>query len=70
MRKFKRAMKKKNIKTIRGGREHDEEAEHDVSEADVADELGHKRLTSSYAGQAGRTKRKMKSKRKNREVKK
>ena len=27
-------MKKKNIKTTRGGREHDEEAGHDVSEAD------------------------------------
>ena len=36
-------MKKKNIKTTRGGREHDEEAGHDVSEADVGVELGQRR---------------------------
>ena len=33
-------MEKKNINTTRGGREHDEGAGHDVSEADVDDELG------------------------------
>ena len=43
-------MIKKNIKTTRSGREHGEEAEHDVSEADVADELGQTRSNRALRG--------------------